>query len=264
MDVAVSADGPATRLNHPEFPLSSKYGDAWQLQEHMGPNPLWFVELVSEKCPIEPGIRVLDLACGAGLTSIFLAREFAAEVWAVDMKLNRAAVHGRLRESGLTEQVNLVEADARELPFAYESFDVIICVNAYYLFGSDDSYLPYVSQFLRPGGRLGVTQVGFDDDPAPGTPRRSPGYYWDGQVVKARPLDWWKETWNACDDVVVEVAEAVPNAWENWLRWNEICLEEGAVQLRRELEAETEYLRADGGDHFGFHRLVARKAITRR
>ena len=35
--------------------------------------------------PIEPGTRVLDLGCGRAMTSIFLAREFGAEVWATDL-----------------------------------------------------------------------------------------------------------------------------------------------------------------------------------
>jgi cyclopropane fatty-acyl-phospholipid synthase-like methyltransferase len=34
---------------------------------------------------VEPGMRVLDLGCGRAITSVFLAREFGARVWAADM-----------------------------------------------------------------------------------------------------------------------------------------------------------------------------------
>ena len=34
---------------------------------------------------LEPGMRVLDLGCGKGLSSIFLAKEFGVQVWAADL-----------------------------------------------------------------------------------------------------------------------------------------------------------------------------------
>lgn len=51
----------------------------------MGPNALWLIEALTEVMPIERGMRILDLGCGTALTSIFLAKEFDAEVWATDL-----------------------------------------------------------------------------------------------------------------------------------------------------------------------------------
>ena len=46
------------------------------IQNGMGSNPLWLVEWLTAAMDLKPGMRVLDLGCGRGLTSIFLAREF--------------------------------------------------------------------------------------------------------------------------------------------------------------------------------------------
>ena len=57
----------------------------------MGPNALWLMEALAEVLPIEPGMRVLDLGCGRAMTSIFLAKEFGAEVWATDLWIDASA-----------------------------------------------------------------------------------------------------------------------------------------------------------------------------
>ena len=51
----------------------------------MGPNVLWLTEALTQVLPLEPGMRVLDLGCGAAISSIFLARELGVQVWAADL-----------------------------------------------------------------------------------------------------------------------------------------------------------------------------------
>ncbi|MEZ5227484.1 MAG: hypothetical protein R2710_12635 [Acidimicrobiales bacterium] len=46
----------------------------------MGPNALWLTEALTEVMTIEPGMKVLDLGCGKAMSSIFLAKEFGAQV----------------------------------------------------------------------------------------------------------------------------------------------------------------------------------------
>ncbi|HLS41464.1 MAG TPA: hypothetical protein VK038_11955 [Ornithinicoccus sp.] len=44
----------------------------------MGPHPLWQLEDLLPDLALRPGDRVLDLGCGRGATSVFLARECGA------------------------------------------------------------------------------------------------------------------------------------------------------------------------------------------
>lgn len=46
-----------------------------ELSENMiVPNSMMILEELSQKIPLKPGMKVLDLGCGNGLTSIFLAK----------------------------------------------------------------------------------------------------------------------------------------------------------------------------------------------
>ena len=75
----------AQAMYHPAYPLTNSYDPGWVLQNSMGPIPLWLLEGLAPHLHLEPGKRVLDLGCGAAITSIFLAREFGVEVWAADL-----------------------------------------------------------------------------------------------------------------------------------------------------------------------------------
>ena len=46
----------------------------------MGPNCVRFAEELTANIPFSPNMRVLDLGCGMGLSSIYLARTFRGPV----------------------------------------------------------------------------------------------------------------------------------------------------------------------------------------
>ena len=52
------------------FPRSSEYDMEWVFKNEMGPNVLWITELLCEKMDLKPGMRVLDLGCGTGMSSV--------------------------------------------------------------------------------------------------------------------------------------------------------------------------------------------------
>jgi cyclopropane fatty-acyl-phospholipid synthase-like methyltransferase len=50
-----------------------------------------------------------------------------------------------------------IHADARQLPFAEEFFDVIVSVDSYHYFGTDVHYLEfYLLKLLKQGGQIGM------------------------------------------------------------------------------------------------------------
>jgi 2-polyprenyl-3-methyl-5-hydroxy-6-metoxy-1,4-benzoquinol methylase len=71
------------------FPLSSKYDPEWILANEMGPNALWLAESLVRVMDLRPGMRVLDMGCGRGMTSVFLARERDLTVFASDAEAIR-------------------------------------------------------------------------------------------------------------------------------------------------------------------------------
>jgi phosphatidylethanolamine/phosphatidyl-N-methylethanolamine N-methyltransferase len=72
----------------------------------------------------KPGLRVLELGIGTGLT----APLYSSEWWVVGVDLSSAMLmqaRKRIAELGL-ESVQLVHADGARLPFDDESFDVVL------------------------------------------------------------------------------------------------------------------------------------------
>ncbi|MEN2417435.1 class I SAM-dependent methyltransferase [Streptomyces rimosus] len=100
-------------------------------------------------------MRVLDLGSGRGATSVFLAREYGAEVVAADWWIAAEEAAAVFAAAGVGDRVEAVRAKAHALPFEAESFDAIVSVDTFEYFGTADSCLPYLVRFLRPGGQLG-------------------------------------------------------------------------------------------------------------
>jgi ubiquinone/menaquinone biosynthesis C-methylase UbiE len=109
-----------------------------------------------------PAEDVLEVATGTGAQLVELAsrnrggRTVGAEIAAGMLAKTRRRLAGR----GL-EGVEVVEADARELPFAEQSFDLI--VNSYMLDLLPRDEIPRVlaelRRLLRPGGRLAMSNM---------------------------------------------------------------------------------------------------------
>ncbi|MFD4995704.1 methyltransferase domain-containing protein [Streptomyces buecherae] len=138
------------------YPRSAAYDPAWLLDLDMGPNPLWLLEDLARDLDPRPGARVLDLGSGMGATSVFLAREYGVRVVAADWWVGAERAAAVFAAAGVGDRVEAVHAEAHALPFADESFDAIVSIDAFEYFGTADGYLPYLLRFLRPGGQLAV------------------------------------------------------------------------------------------------------------
>ena len=74
---------------HPTSTASNPLFDRdFLLSTMMGPNCVRFAEELTANIPFSPNMRVLDLGCGMGLSSIYLARTFGVRVFAADLWIN--------------------------------------------------------------------------------------------------------------------------------------------------------------------------------
>lgn len=206
-------------LVHPRFPLANRYDADWLRELDMGPNPLWMLEDLLTDVPVRAGMRVLDLGCGRGATSVFLAEQFGAEVWAVDLWIGAEENAARFAERGLDGRVHAVHADARALPFDDDAFDAIICIDAYEYFGTDVHALPALLRCLAPGGRVGVATPSIRRElrELGGIPSHiSEVAGWEA-LAWPTPAAWcflWEQT-----GLTEVVAREQEGAAADWLRW---------------------------------------------
>jgi ubiquinone/menaquinone biosynthesis C-methylase UbiE len=107
-----------------------------------------------EACQIGPGMRVLDVAAGTGNASI-PAAERGANVTASDLTPELLeAGRGRAEAQGL--ELEWVEADAENLPFEDESFDVVMSSIGAMFAPRNQAVADELVRVCRPGGTIGL------------------------------------------------------------------------------------------------------------
>lgn len=120
------------------------------------PEPWWGIWRVPEsQLEVLPDVRGLDtveLGCGTGYVSAWLARRGARPV---GIDNSRAQLDSARRfQSQFGIEFPLVHADAERAPLASESFDLAISEYGACLWCDPYRWIPEAVRLLRPGGRL--------------------------------------------------------------------------------------------------------------
>jgi len=111
-------------------------------------------ELVVERAGVEPGMDVLDLACGTGNATIPAARK-GARVTGLDFSPDLLAI-ARERAADAMVEVEWVEGDAQELPFPNASFDRVISTFGHMFAPDHQRTAAEIRRVCRPGGAIAV------------------------------------------------------------------------------------------------------------
>lgn len=126
----------------------------------VGPRILLLSELLCEAVDLRSGEKVLDVACGDGNTALAGARRFA-RVTGIDFLpaiLDRASRRARAEELNVT----FVAADAEQLPFLDESFDVTLSVAGVMFSPNQELAAAEMLRVCRGGGRIGMVNWRLD------------------------------------------------------------------------------------------------------
>lgn len=249
-------------LYHPQFPRANRYHPEWVFRNQMGPHALWLAETLSTAMELSPGMRVLDMGCGRGLSSIFLAEEFGVQVWANDLWISATENYQRFQEAGVADSVFPIQAEAHALPYAEGFFDAIFSIDAYHYFGTDQMYLGYFAEFLKPGGQLGVMVPGLHQ-PWPEQipryltePQAHGGAFWAWDMATFQTASWWRSLWDQYPFFQLETAAALPDGGHLWAEWERRFRDyPGEKVFPDDLEA----IASDNNRYLTFVQLVGRR-----
>lgn len=104
------------------------------------------------RIPIEPGARVLDVACGAGQTAIPLSRA-GAKVTGVDIATNLIE-QARARAQAEHLDARFEEGDAEMLPYLDGSFDIVVSLIGAMFAPRPELVAAELKRVCRPGGKI--------------------------------------------------------------------------------------------------------------
>jgi len=119
----------------------------------------------------QPGSVVLDLCCGTGDLAFAMKKNGNARIIGADFSHTmlvraRAKWHAVPSHSGLTgpEPMPFLEADALQLPFANESFDLVTEAFGFRNLANYEAGLREILRVLKPDGTIGILE--FMEPPA--------------------------------------------------------------------------------------------------
>ena len=122
---------------------------------------------------IDVGCHVLDVCCGLGGPSRYLANKYGCRVTGIDLTESRIFGAKSLTEMvGLAGQVTFQTASALDLPFSDMTFDVAISQEAFCHIPDKDRLVAQCARVLKPGGRLAFTDILVTDSTTDGTRER--------------------------------------------------------------------------------------------
>lgn len=104
-----------------------------------------------------PGVKVLDLCCGTGDMALALRRQAPqAEITGADFSHSMLVLASM--KNSRPRPITWIEADALQLPFPDQSFDLVTSAFGFRNLADYDAGLREIFRVLRPGGQCGILE----------------------------------------------------------------------------------------------------------
>jgi len=230
-----------------KYPLAAKYDPDWILENEMGCQCLWHVEDLVKGMELKPGMRVLDMGCGKAMTSIFLAKEFGCQVFANDLWISQHENWKRVCEAGVDDLVVPIRAEAHELPYPNNFFDVIICINSYQFYGTAGNYFnDHLVGLLKSGGKIRMAVPGYQKEFSDGIPDALIDHE-NEMHLYLHSVKWWNLYFKYCGTVNIDILDEFEGKGsELALKWEPIV-------------DRTNIMRDDNGENYTWIRILLTK-----
>ena len=129
---------------------------------------VWAADLV-RRAALQPGERVLDVACGTGIVARLAAAQVGVQGAVVGLDLNPAMLAvARTRPAPPGASITWTEDSVMAMPFSDATFDVVLCQLGLQFFPDRPQALREMRRVLVPGGRVLLSVFGpLAHNPAP-------------------------------------------------------------------------------------------------
>lgn len=111
---------------------------------------------------LKDDVRLLDLACGTGWAVLYAASLMNGRGQFYGIDISSSMVQKAETNSRDQKNVHFRRANVEALPFDTDSFDHVICSNAFHHFSDPDQAVREAHRVLRPRGRIYILDVTAD------------------------------------------------------------------------------------------------------
>lgn len=141
------------KAKSPYFDLQAGFGNT----KHMG--GMKATKELVKACRIRKGSRVLEVGCGVGFTSCFIAKAYGCRVVGID---NREAMvewsRDRAKRKGIEGRAEFLVADAEKLPFKDNTFDAVIAESVLAFVKHKEKAVKECVRVAKTGGYIGINE----------------------------------------------------------------------------------------------------------
>ena len=181
------------------YPELQNYSRTDIYEGKMGPGGLYLATQMARRLHLSEGQRVLDLGCGKGVTSAFLAKHFGISVIAVDLWISSTQLYERFQHHNIDDRIVPLNLDiTNRLPFATDFFDAIFCMDSIHYYGGTQGFGDHLLPHLKSGGRLCLGSPCFNEEFSAEVSHALPYVYDDGTDLWPKEFSryhspaWWK------------------------------------------------------------------------
>lgn len=197
----------------------------WTNGESPAEAQIGLIARLAERAGLPKGAKVLDVGCGLGGSSLWLARNWNCRLVGITISPVQAALaKWRARAAGLSHAARFLVMDANRLDFPPRSFDAVWVIECSEHLNDKRRFIQSCADLLRPGGILALCSWLVPDRPddrqqtrlladicggmlCPSLASRDQYLAWmelSGlEIVQAENIaDQVKETWERCTELV--------------------------------------------------------------
>jgi SAM-dependent methyltransferase len=192
--------------NRDSYPELGGYTREEIYEECIGGGALYLAARMARTMHLNPGDIVLDLGCGKGTTSIYLAKHFGVQVIAVDLWTDATFLNLKFSARGYRDRIVPLQLDVTgPLPFGDGYFDAIFCMNSLSFYGGNVGFLQHLVRHLKKGGEFVVGMETLNAEFSPEERQNPPAVFnyslpppyehinvWEEDFSKMHSPPWWE------------------------------------------------------------------------
>jgi arsenite methyltransferase len=130
---------------------------SWGVTKHFGGRET--TDELATLCHIGSGKQILEVGCGIGVTTCYLARKYGCKIISVDLSEKMIEwAEKRAQRKSLTDLIQFRLADAMNLPFEDNTFDAVICESVTAFPSDKQKAVNEYTRVAKPGGYVGMNE----------------------------------------------------------------------------------------------------------